>query len=242
MSPERTLKSLACLPMFLVAAQSVPHDRQENIMGKHESPEGYRAPALTDEARSEFDQVVGDVQKDLGFLRIEDAMGLLPPAQKRHRIAGIVTQLSRAAALGIVALAVMVGGGVVTARPASAATVTASGAYLYQHPTKFQRGTWADLGSGYVGVSAPLVENVPILGWIASPWETVTVQEYSVRRGRWVTRAVFRTNTDDGAACGMVYLGGGVHIVRVYHPADSFTLSTVGTTRRVYVTADPATY
>jgi hypothetical protein len=154
-----------------------------------------------------------------------------------------VQRLLRALAAGALVALVAVGLSVGGARPAAAATVPASVPAIeapqpdpapVRDRTAFGKGTWLDLGCGNLAVSAPLREFVPSVGWLPSPWTTVQVQEYSVKRGRWVLRKTLTTNSR-GVAAGTLHLGGGWHTVRVVHPGSPWTLPTTGSTRRVDV-------
>jgi hypothetical protein len=230
--------------------------------GRHAQPNGYVPSHLAEPALRDRDQQrtaleyaaieLGEIRAGADVIRRADGNGptarnaRATAAREIEETATRVQRLLRAIVGGALVALVAVGLSVGGARPAAAATVPASAPAIeapqpdtgiVQHSTKFGRGVWFDQGNGDLYVGAPLFELTARYGWLPSPWETVVVQE-STRRGIR-TRAILTRTNAEGIARGLFHIGGGVHYLRVLHPADLWTLGTVGTWRRVVVTTEP---
>jgi hypothetical protein len=106
-----------------------------------------------------------------------------------------------------------------------------------RQPSKFDLGTWTDLGRGYLGVRAPLKMRLKATGqWVARPGAVVQVQK--LVRGRWVLVGKMKTSKA-GVAAKTFHIGGGIFWVRVVAQADWKTWSTAGTKRKKVVTTEP---
>jgi hypothetical protein len=219
--------------------------------GRHVQPRGYvpshlAAPALRDQYGTQLEYVA----QGLGEIRAGAATLDGPIAEMIGAEAGQLQRLIRGilSAGLVVALAVGVfAAGLVSPAPAAAASTTTAAVPamespepdtgIVQHSTRFNRGVWFDQGNGDLFVAAPLVELTARYGWLPSPWERVIVQERT-RRGIRTRATLTRTNAE-GIARGLFHIGGGIHYLRVLHPADLWTLGTVGTWRRIVVTTEP---
>jgi hypothetical protein len=230
-----------------------------NTKGRHVQPQGFVPSHLAQPALRDRDNQRTQLEyaaTELGLLRAAadtiaaegSGAGIADRAAAVTVSAGLlrVQRLLRALAAGALVALVAVGLSVGSARPAAAATVPVSASAtespepdtgIVQHPTKFGRGLWFDQCNGDEFVAAPLLELTPRYGWLPSPWERVIVQE-STRRGIRTRATLTRTNAE-GLARGTFHIGGGVHYLRVLHPADLWTLGTVGTWRRIVVTTEP---
>jgi hypothetical protein len=115
--------------------------------------------------------------------------------------------------------------------PAQAVTLDA------RRPSRFGQGTFLDMGSGDLWLSATLYAYTPAVGGLTPQrYSPVRVQE--LVGGRWLTRATL-TTTARGVASGIVHLGGGVHVFRVARPAGSTVWSTTGRTRVMNLLTEP---
>lgn len=190
------------------------------------------------------------IAQGLGEIRAGAATIDSPIAEMIGAEASQLQRIVRAIASGalVVALA-LVAAVAAPSAPAQAATVAATASTPAiegpepdpspaKHATRFGKGTWLDACNGDLLVAAPLAELFPGVGWQASPDLPVQVQEFSVKRGRWVIRKVMLTNAR-GVAVSVVHIGGGIKTVRVVATETPWTLRATGTTRKVNVTTEP---
>lgn len=113
------------------------------------------------------------------------------------------------------------------------ATVT----LVARRPSRFGTGTWTDLGSGQLYVSAPVLMYSPAAGyWLPQNLAPVRVQVYG--SAGWRTVATLTSN-QYGIAAGIMTTGGGVFRMRVVRPQGATVTATTGTTRTVGVTTEP---
>jgi hypothetical protein len=231
-----------------------------NTKGRHVQPQGFVPSHLAEPALRDRDNQRTQLEyaaTELGLLRAAadtiaaegSGAGIADRAAAVTVSAGLlrVQRLLRALAAGALVALVAVGLSVGGARPAAAASVPVSAPVIEapqpdpspaKHSTRFGKGTWLDMCGGDLLVAAPLAELFPGYGWLASPNLPVQVQEWSVKRGRWVVRKVMLTNSR-GIAASVVHIGGGIKKVRVVATETPWTLRATGLTRRVVVTTEP---
>jgi hypothetical protein len=151
----------------------------------------------------------------------------------------LATRLARTIGAVAVILGTVTGATVVSMPAASAATVAnLPSSFETRHVSQFGVGIWWDACNGDEYVSIPLNEYLPGFGFLPNPWARVQVQEWSVKRGRWVVRATLVTDAS-GVATDLVHLGGGRHILRAVHLADDDTQRAIGRRRVKIVTTEP---
>lgn len=100
---------------------------------------------------------------------------------------------------------------------------------IARRPSRFGTGTWIPMPQGQLYVSAPLNAWTPSVGRL-TPQTYSPMQVQELVAGRWVVKATFNTGAT-GVASGVVYLGGGVHVVRVARQRGATVTATNGTTR-----------